>query len=68
MSEVKEDGKVNVKIMKMKARIEEVIRDNSNQKKNLYCLCSPRYPKNLKYIKKNQGTHISKIKNINTFY
>ena len=63
ISEDRNDGKVNVKIMEMKASIEKIIKEKS------FCLSSPRYPRDtLTYIKKNQGTHISKIKKHDSIY
>ena len=69
LSEYDYDGKLNIKVKKMNKSIEKVIRDNSIQNdKNLFYLKSPKTPNgNLTTnIKKNQGTHIPKIKKHNT--
>ena len=65
LSEVDNDGRLNIKVKEMKTSIEKVIRENSNQK-NYYYMKTPQKPSDIKYVKKNQGTHISKNKNYNT--
>lgn len=65
LSEVDNDGRLNIKVKEMKTSIEKVIRENSNQK-NYYYMKTPQKPSVIKYVKKNQGTHISKLKNYNT--
>jgi hypothetical protein len=64
LSEVDNDGRLNIKVKEMKTSIEKVIRENSNQKN--YYMKTPQKPSDIKYVKKNQGTHISKNKNYNT--
>ena len=68
LSEYDYDGKLNIKVKKMNKSIEKVIRENSSQKdNNLFYIESPKISNDvLTYIKKNQGTHIPKIKKYNT--
>ena len=65
LSEVDNDGRLNIKVKEMKTSIEKVIRENSNQK-NCYYMKTPQKPSDIKYVKKNQGTHISKNNTYNT--
>jgi len=65
LSEVDNDGRLNIRVKEMKTSIEKVIRENSNQKNNYY-MKTPQKPSDIKYVKKNQGTHISKNKNYKT--
>ena len=63
MSEIDQNGKVKVKVKEMKNSIEKILRENSfNKTKNTIDLSSPQKLNHLTYIKKNQGTHINKIK------
>ena len=64
LSELDNNGKLNVKVKKLKKSIEKVLKENPNRKiKNIYYLGSNKAPsETLKYVKKNQGTHISKTK------
>ena len=65
LSEIDNDGKINIKFRKLKNSIEKIIRQKSNKKKNVYYFQSPTNPNEvLTYVKKNQGTHISKNRNI----
>ena len=64
LSEVDNEGRLNIKVKEMKTSIEKVIRENSNQKN--YYMKTPQKTSDIKYVKKNQGTHISKNKNYNT--
>ena len=63
LSELDNNGKLNVKVKKLENSIEKVLKENSIQKmKNIYYFKLPKKTHEpLKYIKKNQGTHI-KIK------
>lgn len=65
LSEVDNDGRLNIKVRDMKTSIEKVIRENSNQK-SYYYMKTPQKPNDIKYVKKNQGTHIPKNKTYNT--
>ena len=64
LSEFDNNGKLNVKVKKLKKSIEKVLKENPNRKiKNIYYLGFNKTPnETLKYVKKNQGTHISKTK------
>ena len=68
MSEINENGKINIKVKEMKNSIEKILKEKSfNKIKNDDCLPSPQKWSNiLTYVKKNQGTHINKIKKHNT--
>ena len=67
LSEIDQNGKVNIKVREMKNSIEKILRENSFHKsKNTACLLSPKKMDLFTYIKKNQGTHIKKIKKHNT--
>ena len=63
MSEIDKNGKINIKVKEMKNSIEKILRENSfNKRRNVANLSSQK----LTYVKKNQGTHITKIKKHNT--
>ena len=68
LSEIDQNGKINIRVREMKNSIEKIIRENSfNKGKNETCLPSPIKANNiLTYVKKNQGTHIRKIKKHDT--
>ena len=69
LSEFDYNGKLNIRVKRMNKSIENIIRENSSQKKeNEYYLKSPPslINENLTYVKKNQGTHIQKIIKHNT--
>ena len=63
LSEVDNDGKINIKVKEMKNSIEKIIRENSANKKKNYYIYSTNPKESLTYVKKNQGTHFSKNKN-----
>jgi hypothetical protein len=68
LSEIEQNGKLNVKYRKMKNSIEKIIKQNSipNVKK-VYCIKKSKIPYNgLTYVKKNQGTQLRKSKKYNT--
>ena len=63
MSEIDKNGKINIRVKEMKNSIEKILRENSfNKRRNDVNLS----PQKLTYVKKNQGTHITKIKKHNT--
>ena len=68
LSEFDQNGKINIKVREMKNSIEKILRENSfNKVKNLNYSPSPKkWNENITYVKKNQGTHIKKIKKHNT--
>ena len=70
LSEIEQNGKLNVKYRKMKNSIEKIIKQNSipNVKK-IYCIKKSQIPYNgLTYVKKNQGTQLRKPKKYNTIH
>ena len=64
LSEYDKNGKINIKVKKLNKSIEKILRENSTQKaRTIYYLKSPIFQGDvLTYVKKNQGTHISKNK------
>ena len=66
LSEVDQNGKINIKVKEMKNSIEKILRDNSFKKtKKSNCRNSPQKFNLLTYVKKNQGTYLKKIQNLN---
>lgn len=73
LSEVDQNGKINIRVREMKNSIEKIIRENSINKSNNksnnnnFVFPSPKkWNKDITYVKKNQGTHIKKIRKHNT--
>jgi len=73
LSEVDQNGKINIRVREMKNSIEKIIRENSINKSNTksnnsnFDFPSPKkWNKDITYVKKNQGTHIKKIRKHNT--
>ena len=73
LSEVDQNGKINIRVREMKNSIEKIIRENSMNKSNTksnnsyFDFPSPKkWNKDITYVKKNQGTHIKKIRKHNT--
>ena len=65
LSEVDNDGTINIKVKEMKNSIEKIIRENSTQRRKKNYLYSINPKECLTYVKKNQGTHFSKKKQHN---
>jgi len=65
LSEVDQNGKINnIKIRQMKNSIEKVLKETSLEKKKII---SPQiWNDSITYVKKNQGTHLKKLKKYNT--
>ena len=69
LSEIDQNGKVNIRVREMKNSIEKILRENSFTKRsdfNLNRLPSPQKWSLLTYVKKNQGTHLKKVKGHNS--
>ena len=73
LSEVDQNGKINIRVREMKNSIEKIIRENSMNKSNTksnnsyFDFPSPKnWNKDITYVKKNQGTHIKKIRKHHT--
>ena len=65
LSEVDQNGKIsNIKIKQMKNSIEKVLKETDLDNKKII---SPKnWNNNITYVKKNQGTHLKKMKKYNT--
>ncbi len=65
LSEVDQNGKINnIKIRQMKNSIEKVIKETSLDKKKI--ISPQKWNDSITYVKKNQGTHLKKMKKYNT--
>ena len=65
LSEVDQNGKINnIRIKQLKNSIEKILKETSKEKKKII---SPRkWNDSITYVKKNQGTHLKKLKKYNT--
>ena len=65
LSEVDQNGKINnIKIRQMKNSIEKVLKETSLDKKKI--ISPQKWNDSITYVKKNQGTHLKKMKKYNT--
>ena len=65
LSEVDQNGKINnIKIRQMKNTIEKILKETSLDKKKI--ISPQKWNDSITYVKKNQGTHLKKIKKYNT--
>ena len=65
LSEVDQNGKINnIKIRQMKNSIEKVLKETFLDKKKI--ISPQKWNDSITYVKKNQGTHLKKMKKYNT--
>ena len=65
LSEVDQYGKINnIRIKQMKNSIEKVLKETSSEKKKI--ISPQKWSNDITYVKKNQGTHLKKMKKYNT--
>ena len=65
LSEVDKNGKINnIRIRQMKNSIEKVLKETSLDKKKI--ISPQKWNDSITYVKKNQGTHLKKMKKYNT--
>jgi len=65
LSEVDQNGKINsIRIKQLKNSIEKILKETSKEKKKI--ISPQKWNDSITYVKKNQGTHLKKLKKYNT--